>query len=352
MEIFEFLKKNLLNNKFKESYVDELLKPGSLLTEEDFKFYETNKSNNIWKIRIFKKLNFKSFTPQALNFWIYRGYSELEARDLVNSNKVTRKEPTPMQKEFWISKGLSESEATYKIKTFRKTNPEYWESRGYTLEEAKAQISEYQKENAEKFKSKKILKPELFEDISQSQKKYWIRKGMTEDEAIKKVSEVQTTFSLEKCIERYGEEAGRKRWSERQKKWAKNYKKSNYSKISQDLFWKLIDSGKINLSKKIHFATYHNGKFSDDINREHVINTENSVIKPDFVILEDKKIIEFDGIYWHNHNRRNKPENYKREKIRDENLIKAGYQILRINEAELKENSEKTIEKCLNFLIN
>jgi hypothetical protein len=297
-------------------------------------------------------LNFKSFTPQALNFWIYRGYSELEARDLVNSNKVTRKEPTPMQKEFWISKGLSESEATYKIKTFRKTNPEYWESRGYTLEEAKAKISEYQKENAEKFKSKKILKPELFEDISQSQKKYWIRKGMTEDEAIKKVSEVQTTFSLEKCIERYGEEAGRKRWSERQEKWAKNYKKSNYSKISQDLFWKLIDSGKINLSKKIHFATYHNGKFSDDINREHVINTENSVIKPDFVILEDKKIIEFDGIYWHNHNRRNKPENYKREKIRDENLIKAGYQILRINEAELKENSEKTIEKCLNFLIN
>jgi very-short-patch-repair endonuclease len=352
MEILEFLKKNLLNNRFKESYVDELLKPGSLLTEEDFKFYETNKSNNIWKIRIFKKLNFKSFTPQALNFWIYRGYSELEARDLVNSNKVTRKEPTPMQKEFWISKGLSESEATYKIKTFRKTNPEYWESRGYTLEEAKAQISEYQKENSEKFKSKKILKPELFEDISQSQKKYWIRKGMTEDEAIKKVSEVQTTFSLEKCIEKYGEEAGRKRWSERQEKWAKNYKKSNYSKISQDLFWELIDSGKINLSKKIHFATYHNGKFSDDINREHVINTENSVIKPDFVILEDKKIIEFDGIYWHNHNRRNKPENYKRERIRDENLIKAGYQILRINEAELKENSEKTIEKCLNFLIN
>ena len=360
MEILEFLKKNLLSNKFKESYVDELMKPGSLLTEEDFKFYETNKSNNIWKIRIFKKLNFKSFTPQALNFWIYRGYSELEARDLVNSNKVTRKEPTPMQKEFWISKGLSESEATYKIKTFRKTNPEYWESRGYTLEEAKVKISEYQKENSEKFKSKKILKPELFEDISQSQKKYWIRKGMTEDEAIKKVSEVQTTFSLEKCIEKYGEEAGRKRWSERQENWKSKVFNEftnigrGTSKMSSDFIQELVE--KINVD----------GTFLYDKN-EKFINCpiKKRAFKYDFTYSEMKKIIEINGDFWHCHpeifkddlqihriTKKSVKEIREMDKHKIELAERHGYSILSIWESDIRKDREKTIEKCLNFLIN
>jgi len=209
MEIIEFVKHILIKNGFKENHVDKLLESNSFLNYEDFSFFSINKSKNIWRTRLFKKLNLKSFTPQSSNYWIFRGYSVLEARDLVNSSRVTRKEPTPMQKEFWMNKGLSEEESIYKIKTFRKTNLEYWESRGYSAEESIGKIKEYQKENSEKLKKKKVEKPELFEDIGWNQKKYWIKKGMSEEEAINKISDLQRTFSLEICVEKYGEEEGR-----------------------------------------------------------------------------------------------------------------------------------------------
>ena len=48
---------------------------------------------------------------------------------------------------------------------------------------------------------------------------YWINLGFSEEEARNKVKERQTTFSLKKCIERYGEKEGRLRFYERQQKW-------------------------------------------------------------------------------------------------------------------------------------
>ena len=353
MELEEFIKNLLWNNNFKEDYIDSMLREGLLANEEDREFYLTNKSNRDWKSRILKRLNFKSFTPQSLNYWIHRGYSDLEARDLSFNRKITRKNPTPMQKEFWISKGLSEEESIYKIKTFRKTNLEYWENRGFSKEESKLQILAYQKENSKKLKAKKQEKPHLFKDTNWNQKGYWIRKGLSELEACEKISSLQRTFSLDICIEKFGEEEGTKKWGDRQEKWGNSYKKTNYSRVSQILFWDLINSGEIDLAKKIYFATYDGGKFSEDgVNREYTIRTGDFIIKPDFIILEDKKIIEFDGTYWHNYNKRKKPENYKREKIRDEKLLDSGYTILRITETEMTADRQQTVQRCLEFLKN
>lgn len=50
-------------------------------------------------------------------------------------------------------------------------------------------------------------------------KEYWILEGYNEEEAEKKVSEIQSTFSLEKCIEKYGKEDGYRIWNDRQNKW-------------------------------------------------------------------------------------------------------------------------------------
>lgn len=351
MEIENFIKIVLIYNKFKEEYINSLLEKSELITDDDRKFYLINKSRSVWKTRLFKKLNFKSFTPQTVNYWLYRGYSDLESRDLILENKIKRKDPTPMQKEFWISKGFSEEESINKIKSFRKTNSEYWETRGHSREESIQKIKEYQKENSEKLAKKKKDKPSLFEDIQWNQIKYWTKRGLSELEAKKKISSLQTTFSLDICIKKYGKEEGTKRWTDRQEKWGNSYKKTNYSKASQILFWDVINSGEIDLTKKIYFATYDNGSLSgDDINREYVIKTEKSIIKPDFIILENRRIIEFDGTYWHNYNRRNKPENYKREKIRDKRLVDSGYSILRITETEMNLDRVKTLKKCLDFL--
>jgi hypothetical protein len=55
--------------------------------------------------------------------------------------------------------------------------------------------------------------------ISPTQILYWTSRGYSEGDAKKKISELQKTFSLDICIEKYGIEEGTKRWSERQEKW-------------------------------------------------------------------------------------------------------------------------------------
>ena len=48
---------------------------------------------------------------------------------------------------------------------------------------------------------------------------WWLNQGYSEEEAKIKRSERQSTFSLEKCITKHGEEEGTRIWKERQVKW-------------------------------------------------------------------------------------------------------------------------------------
>lgn len=180
---------------------------------------------------------------------------------------------------------------------------------------------------------------------STNQKEYWLDRGYTEEESIKKVSERQTTFSKEICIEKYGELEGLKRWQQRQEKWFKNYKKSNFSKISQDLFWKVY----ANLDKKltINFAQLLKGK-KDDSGKNHEYTISNSLItcKPDFIIHECNIILEFDGSYWHS----DQVANIGRERKRDNALLTLGYKVLHVKENDYRKNPEKVINKCLEFI--
>lgn len=48
---------------------------------------------------------------------------------------------------------------------------------------------------------------------------YYLSRGLGEEDARKALSERQSTFSLEKCIQRHGEEEGHRVWKERQDKW-------------------------------------------------------------------------------------------------------------------------------------
>lgn len=206
------------------------------------------------------------------------------------------------------------------------------------------------REKAEELARSKMMEKKI---VSWTNKGYWESKGYSEEEAKEIVSKKQATFSMEKCIEKYGQEEGRKRWVERQKKWAKNYKKLNYSKKSQDLFREIYPD----VSKKyneIYFATLNESKIikDDGKNNEYRLALNNRVIFPDFFVKDAKKIIEFDGIYWHDHKRRNKPENQKRENERDISILESGYSILRINELEWDKDPDSTIKKCLDFILD
>jgi len=171
---------------------------------------------------------------------------------------------------------------------------------------------------------------------------YFIQKGLSEDNARKELKERQTTFSLEKCIEKYGEEMGRLRWIERQEKWLNSYKKVNYSKISQELFIGLYFKLKENkFNEKVYFAKLDPNGLIHKLNKnyEFRLKLNKSFIVPDFFIPNINLIIEFDGTYYH----RNTSENKKREEVRDKNIKHSGYEVIHVKESDYIKDKNKII---------
>lgn len=173
---------------------------------------------------------------------------------------------------------------------------------------------------------------------------YWLNRGYSEEDAIGKVSKIQVTFSKNKLVEKCGEEQGIKRWNERQEKWLKNYTKTNFSKISQLLFEEIMKE--LDDSYDIYFATHNRAEMEKYKNKEYTLKLHDRTVKPDFIDLNRKRIIEFDGDYWHNNN----VANPTREKDRDISIIEGGYEILHVKECEFKKNTQRVIEECLKFL--
>ena len=155
---------------------------------------------------------------------------------------------------------------------------------------------------------------------------FYIKIGMTEDEAKLALRKRQTTFSLEKCIEKYGEDEGIKRFKERQEKWLSNVKRYGFSIVSQNLFWKIFEETKLDCV----FATNNNGTYDDTHNLEYKVEVETSYVKLDFYIPSLNKWIEFDGDYWHGEKRGNQ----ERDKRRENEIFKAipGIQLKRVKE--------------------
>ena len=175
---------------------------------------------------------------------------------------------------------------------------------------------------------------------------FWLAKGYTKKEAILIISDSQKTFSLEKCIEKYGEVEGVKRFEKRQEKWItslKNSAKNNFtsgiqsSKIANEFLDKLI---KILKSGEKEFIL---GKYSYDF-------------------CYNNRLIEFNGDYWHmnpkfyNKNDINKTTGYTAKQIWDNDKKKIkhakskGYEITTVWECDYRNNTDAVIKKCMEFL--
>lgn len=200
-----------------------------------------------------------------------------------------------------------------------------------------------------------------------NQKEYWLKYGYSLEEAEEMVAERQRTFSLEKCVKRYGEEEGRKRFNERQQKWQKtlnskpleeiirinrakflNAGKNGYSIISQELFWEVYNQIKGNFSK-IYFGQLNQetkDKETGTKNWEYIVQIDKKAYMLDFFVKDTKKVIEFDGDYWHQRT----PDCIKKDELRDKVLMKAGYTIKRIKESNFVKNRKKIIKECIKFL--
>lgn len=179
--------------------------------------------------------------------------------------------------------------------------------------------------------------------LFKSNLEYWLTQTDNEEEARKLHSTFQGK-TLQSFIATYGEEEGTKRHRAKTEKWMKSYKKTNFSAISQELFHALCPFLDTSL---VYFATFDRPEKIGYVNKEYVLVLSTTTIRPDFIDLSSKRIIEFDGDYWHSSNVTANPE---REKNRDDAIISNGYSVLHITENSYKKNKEATIQQCITFL--
>jgi hypothetical protein len=194
---------------------------------------------------------------------------------------------------------------------------------------------------------KKASKTRSDNDNESTRIEYWLKKTNGDfEKATELLAKRQTTFSLEICIEKHGEEKGKAIWKTRQEKWSKNTKRTNYSQVSQRLFNEIMEVLPENLKESVYYATHNRPEMESYQNKEYILNVENTTIRPDFICLAVGKIIEFDGEYWHSISKKTPEQEAKRDKA----IRNIGMDVLHIKERDYAKTKEQVIEQCLKFL--
>jgi very-short-patch-repair endonuclease len=145
--------------------------------------------------------------------------------------------------------------------------------------------------------------------------------------------------SLEWFIRKYGDEIGKTKYSDYVTKkmiTLSELKANKFSKISQELFWKVYEG--LKNKENIYFH---------DLNSEFVMkipikyNHKNTVMMFDF--KQNKKIIEYNGKYWHSK---------EKDTIRYDILRDIGYDIFVVTSDDYNRNNKNNeiIKNCINFL--
>jgi hypothetical protein len=350
-----------INKDILEDYLSDFhpIKIGELRLK--FKDFNFNIGTTSFLLKMTKVIGMPKIGKSALNYWISRGWT-LEESKLKRT--ILKKDPSlsPMNKQFWIKKGFSEEESLFKIKSQRKLNKEYWINKGYSEDESIKLMIDFQKENSLKLKLKLDNDSNLKNSINSKRSNninYWLNLGYSLEDSKKLLSDRQRTFTLEKCIEKYGEEDGQSVWKKRQEKWNKSLLdngnlKNGFSKISLELFDSIYD-------------------FLNDIDKQYVKyfskNNELFIKNVDTYLLYDfnlrNKIIEFNGDVYHGNpnlfkendiciNYKNNPiiakDVWNKDRIKIDLAISNGFDVLTIWESEYKKDKKLILERCLEFL--
>lgn len=100
--------------------------------------------------------------------------------------------------------------------------------------------------------------------------------------------------------------------------------------------------------ENVFFAQLSENKTKDvsGLNNEYRLLL-NRLIRPDFMDLSKKKIIEFDGWYWHGKVGRG---NKERDNERDRAILDSGYDVFHVAEMDFRINPDEVLNKCMSFL--
>lgn len=229
----------------------------------------------------------------------------------------------------------------------------------YLLKYENIDIEFIEKEWLSGAKERKQKQLEGFRRYQQIGAKKSPKDRMTEEQYEKWKNSMSKVFTLDWFIQKYGEELGKQKYQERSDKISKqtvghNRNKNNHSqcsKVSQELFWELY--------KQLDF----NEVYFMELNHEYSCGTAQNF---DFVVVDNKKVIEFNGDKWHA-NPKLFEENdiimpgflnmkakqiWQKDILKQNKVVKNGYEIKIIWESDYYKNKEKVILECINFLYN
>lgn len=323
------------------------------------------------------KLHWKSFLPSdvcdklinksvenmknnnCLNpiFYVKRdGISFEEANKLIsaiqsdNSKKV--KNRFIASKENLRNSGYSEEEISNICKT--PSMVEFWIDKGFSEHDAVKKVSDNSKYATTFIDYEKTILP--------SNNEYWLERGYSEEESKLKVSERQTTFSKKICIEKHGEKRGLEVFNDRQEKWQKSLNKNGnikggYSKISQELF---------NILNEMIDGEF---KYALNGGEYRLIKDGGGIWLYDFTDLNRMKIIEYQGDMYHANPLTYKSDDtphpfrkeilsseiWEKDRLKMNVALREGYEVLYVWDSEFRRVSKKRrneiIERCINFIL-
>ena len=264
----------------------------------------SNLDNNKNSIEIFlrKKLNI----PQALakhtkGYWLARGWSEEESYIKSKENKQKNIKSTYSQ-QTWLDKinpvtGVNYTvvEADFERNSRRPIRKEYWIKQGYTEEES-IELAHQTKVKNNKKGSNNSKESNVRRVTSKRCIEYFVVRGYSESEASLMVSNNQTLFSKEICIEKYGLEEGTIIWRSRQDSWQATLNSKS-------------DEEKARINRLKLGKGYVVSK-AENILLQNLILTIPSIIHQFTLVDNDKKqyvydfmfnnkIIEYNGDFWH-----------------------------------------------------
>lgn len=191
--------------------------------------------------------------------------------------------------------------------------------------------------------------------IKQTNIEYYLNQGMSLEDAKQALHDRQSTFTLEKCIKKYGEIKGKQVWETRQEKWINTlYSKFNkewiaQSEIAKDFIGKLMSKLNITNINSCTEKTLYDKKDKKCYSYDFYYNNI---------------LIEFNGDYWHGN-----PKIYNEDKIfsrhgyelkitdiwnndkrKKEFAEQLGYTVITIWEQDYRNNPNDIVGYCYNII--
>jgi len=309
LEVLDFLINNKKYSKipdieiFNRQYND-YLEIFNLIIEKNLKpryFNSLNKIFSFWHVN-----------NTSINYYLCRGYSYDESVYLLKSRQSTMTTLTAAKIQETIKNKSNEEILEINQKKGNCNRYEFYldkinqeTGKLYTEDEAKLKIKNKQSK-AFINRWKKIKNGEI-QYFPNTTLQYYLNKGLSFDEANTALIDRQKTFSLELCIEKYGEEKGKKRFEERQKKWKialdsktdeekERIKRSQFSRLQKYssasfLFFNSVTEF-LNLEYDLYFGKNEYLIYDKKLKRCFFF---------DFVIPELKLCIEYNGLTFHPH---------------------------------------------------